>query len=491
MAHIHFQDISFSHGALTVIDGLTVDVHPGWTGIVGANGAGKTTLLKLMACILNPSGGSVSGPIKRIYLPQKPDTDLPGLEEFFYDWDEQARSIRESLGVKYGWFLRLSNLSSGELKRVQVAWALWNAPEVLLADEPTNHMDGETRRIIMDTLGKFEGIGVLVSHNRALLDNLCSRCFHMQAGIITPYRGGYTAMMTSRKREQKELEKKRSCMEQKVQSLRREAAKHRDLVSRAHRIRSKRNISRKDHDAKEKIDIARITGKDRSQGKKLERFSGRIERMEEDVSAIRVDRERSLYFAFKGSPAPGQSLISMGSRSIPLDAEQHRQLLCPEINIKTEDRILITGKNGSGKTTLLETIRQAAGSVRLLYLPQELTAQDTERIRKRFEFLDARGQGFIGSVIDRLGSDPERILASSAWSPGELRKMFFALGLLDEPECSMLDEPMNHLDLPSIECFEEALASVPVALLLVTHDEAFIGSWVHIRWHIEGEKLHI
>lgn len=124
MAHIHINHITYSYGATTIVEDLSCQFHPGWTGIAGVNGAGKTTILKLAAGILKPQTGYVSGPERRLYLPQLPDTSTEGLEEFFYDWDPPAAGLKEILRIRFERLFRLNTLSCGELKRLQVGRCL-------------------------------------------------------------------------------------------------------------------------------------------------------------------------------------------------------------------------------------------------------------------------------------------------------------------------------------------------------------------------------
>jgi ATPase subunit of ABC transporter with duplicated ATPase domains len=181
---LSFNSVSFSYpsSVTPVLENITADFQSGWTGITGDNGAGKSTLLMLAAGLLEPSSGSIAAGNRRIYCPQRTD-DLPGgWEDLFFTADGDALRIMSRLGIEGDWPYRWDSLSHGERKRLQLALALWRQPELLAVDEPTNHLDREARETIAGALESYSGIGLLVSHDRALLDRLCGNCFFFTRG---------------------------------------------------------------------------------------------------------------------------------------------------------------------------------------------------------------------------------------------------------------------------------------------------------------------
>jgi ATPase subunit of ABC transporter with duplicated ATPase domains len=141
-----------------------------------------------------------------------------------------------------------------------------------------------------------------------------------------------------------------------------------------------------------------------------------------------------------------------------------------------EDRIRIEGANGAGKTTLLDAlVASAARADRILYLPQELDPAAVVALAERLAGTDGETLGRILSLFAALGSDPDRVLrgAGATFSPGEARKLLLAEALGHHAWALVLDEPTNHMDLPSVERLESALEVYPGCVILVTHDDAF------------------
>ncbi|MCI0670066.1 MAG: ATP-binding cassette domain-containing protein, partial [Myxococcaceae bacterium] len=158
-----------------------------------------------------------------------------------------------------------------------------------------------------------------------------------------------------------------------------------------------------------------------------------------------------------------------------------------------EDRIRITGPNGAGKTTLVRALLAEAHipPERVLFLPQDLTADEAARTLEEVRGLPPAERGRVLSLVAALGVDPDRLLASARPSPGEARKLHMALGLGRHAWALVLDEPTNHLDLPSIERLEEALVAYPGALVVVTHDAHFANRCTSTRWHLEGGQVQV
>ena len=178
-AFLQFDGVSFAYPGMAdpLFAGVAAHFPEGsWTGIAGANGAGKTTLLRLAAGELQPSLGSIRRSGRAQYVVQRTDAPPEGWEEFLDAWDPAAMDARRLLGVEPEWAGRWDSLSHGERKRVQIASALWRGPEVLALDEPTNHLDAAAKGVLLAALKGFRGVGLVVSHDRDFLDELCSQC---------------------------------------------------------------------------------------------------------------------------------------------------------------------------------------------------------------------------------------------------------------------------------------------------------------------------
>lgn len=165
---------------------------------------------------------------------------------------------------------------------------------------------------------------------------------------------------------------------------------------------------------------------------------------------------------------------------------RRRRLEYPDLAIQPTDRIALTGANGSGKSTLVRQLLAAleVPPEQLTYVPQEIDADESRRKLDRARQLAKDELGHLMTIVSRLGSRPDRLLASAEPSPGETRKLLLALGMVHAPHIIIMDEPINHMDLPSIEALEAALADCPCSLLLVSHDQHFLDKLTRTTWHI-------
>jgi ATPase subunit of ABC transporter with duplicated ATPase domains len=168
-----FQNISFAYAKATqpLIKNLSVHFTRGWTGIVGANGVGKSTILKLATGGLEPQQGHVKIPDFVIYCPQRTDYAPDQLSDLISSMDGDAFEFKGRLGIEDDWIERWSTLSHGERKKAQIAVAMWRKPQVLAVEEPTNHLDAEAQDLLYAALSSFGNVGMLVSHDRRLLDD--------------------------------------------------------------------------------------------------------------------------------------------------------------------------------------------------------------------------------------------------------------------------------------------------------------------------------
>jgi len=159
------------------------------------------------------------------------------------------------------------------------------------------------------------------------------------------------------------------------------------------------------------------------------------------------------------------------------------------------DRIAITGANGLGKSTLIRHILDhlTVPDEHLIYLPQEIDLARTREIMASVQQLSHEQLGLAMTVVSGLGSRPERLLQHLDASPGELRKVLLALGVIRRPHLIIMDEPTNHLDLPAIESLEHELNDCPCGLLLVSHDLRFLSRITQTRWHLQqaGDEVSI
>ena len=485
---IIFHRVGFSYpdSAAVLLEGLDCHFSRGWNGIVGANGAGKTTLIRLALGTLQPLEGRVRTAGEAVYCPQRTDEAPAGLDVLLEDIDGEACRLRGRLGVGDDWLGRWDTLSHGERKRAQIAVALWRRPAVLAVDEPTNHLDAPARRMLEGALASYPGVGLLVSHDRELLDRLCRQCLFIETPRAVLRPGGFSSGAAEQENEEEAARREFEEASRQRQRLEREAVRRREVAARQQKRRSKRGLG-KDNDARFKCNLARMSGKDGNAGRQLRQLDGRLElaRQRQSEARFRARPELGIWLQ-SGQPrrewlfrlAPGVRELGGG-----------RRLSHEALAMRPRERVALTGANGSGKSTLLRGIVAAADSEngRLLYVPQEIAADEGVDLLRRIRALDKGRLGRVMTAVSCLGSSPERLLASGNPSPGETRKLLLALGIMREPHLVVLDEPTNHLDLPSIECLEEALDGCPCGLLLVSHDARFLQRLCRTRWQLEPE----
>lgn len=494
---LRFREVTFQYESMTapLFRGLTVHFSAGWTGVIGANGSGKSTLIRLAAGELEPRGGIVERPGRTISCAQRTDHPDPGLEDFLAAADGAALRLRGMLNIGDDWSIRWDTLSHGERKRSQVAVALWKEPHALALDEPTNHLDSGARALLVSALGSFRGIGILVSHDRELLDMLCARCLFLEPPDAALYTGSYSACVRQRRETDASLRRKHELARETMKKLDREMKRRQEKAAGADRKRSKRHLSPGDHDGRDKINRARVTGKDAVQGNLAHQLSGRLEKAAGQLRSTAVARVQVTGIRIDAAPARRDLLFRISEGVLSLGAE--RMLRFPALAMLPDDRVAITGLNGMGKSTLVRHILTGlnVSPERVMYIPQEFPSGMAEETVRRARSLAPDALGRAMTVVSRLGSQPERLLETENPSPGELRKLSFALGMAGEPHLVVMDEPTNHMDLPSILCLEEALEECRCGLLLVSHDSRFLcrvsRTWWRIHASEEGAGLRV
>ncbi|MEX2205541.1 MAG: ATP-binding cassette domain-containing protein [Myxococcota bacterium] len=492
---ILLRGVSFAYrDSVPLLSDVNLRLGPGWTGVVGANGSGKTTLLRLIARALEPEQGSVQHEPRTLELrlcPQRVDDASPEIEALAATHDGVARRLRAQLALREEELARWPTLSPGERKRWQIGAALAARPSLLILDEPTNHLDAEARAVLVPVLERFAGIGVLVSHDRELLDALSRETVRVARGRATPYRGSYTAARQTWQHDEAALRAEHASLRDATRALeRRIGERQTDFKHAEARMRtSKRMKGIHDSSARGRFKQTRRRSAMTQIGHEIARTHSVLERTREKLDAIELGKDvgRDLYLDF--TPAKAARLAVVQAAQI----RAGERVLLERVDLAFErgSRVWLRGANGSGKTTLLQAFARAASVApeRLLLLPQELGAAHERALLDEARALGADARGRLMALVAALGVEPRALLASAQPSPGEARKLAIALGLSRQVYGCLLDEPTNHLDLPSIERLESALASYPGALLLVTHDARLAARCTNVSWRVADRSI--
>ena len=299
--------------------------------------------------------------------------------------------------------------------------------------------------------------------------------------------GGYTAAHAQAALERESLTRERKSAKDELARLAQERDRREHEAARADARRSKRKIDPKDKSAKAKIDLAIFTGQDGARGRLSAQMGARMEAAQKRVAAAYVAKRYDGDLWLDARPCPRKTLVHIAPTDIPCGPGT---LAVPELFVGNTDHIAIVGPNGAGKSTLLSHIRTLlAPDLTVLDIPQEPTPAERERVLEGIRALSPAARGQVLSTVAQLNSDPDRILTGARTSPGELRKLMLAAGMLNHPVLIIMDEPTNHLDLHSTEALERALAAYPGALLLVSHDRAFLNACTTRTWEVRAGRV--
>ncbi|WP_022930978.1 ATP-binding cassette domain-containing protein [Treponema bryantii] len=502
---LEIQKLYFSYPSshVTLFEDFSLQFNDGWTCIAGSNGCGKSTLLKLIAGLLKPDEGrivrggqSTTGCV--IYCPQETAEVPENIYSVFWSDDNEVRRFFSMLHITEEMIARYDSLSGGEKKRIQIACALAEQPAVLLLDEPTNHLDEGTVRMISDTLALFDGIGIIVSHDRSFADSLCKHTVYLynearafsggrECVVCESYSGGLSKALELREQKAShnrgEWERLNSKAAGEKQRSRRLAEENERSKSRL----AKKNIDPRDHDAKRKIDVARLGGKDRSTGDAKANLDSQIQRTEAARDSVKKSLMRKEGFSVEGAGF-AKAIVIEESDIFASEEKTSYKLHIPRIVINPDSKIALTGQNGTGKSLfikhLISELEKSGRTKEVMYLPQEIPEVLKNQILSDFNELEDAERGAVLSTLYRLGSEPDNLQQGSV-SPGELRKLMISLVVEKPLSLLILDEPTNHMDITSVLALENALSSLSCALIVVSHDRAFLEKVTDVKLHAE------
>ena len=480
-------------GASPVIRNTTVSFEQGWTAVVGENGAGKSTLLAVAAGDLVPTAGErIVTPANSTILLVPQEVEYPGalIETFFDDWSKAALAWRARLRLDDEHPNRWASLSFGERKRWQLGAALARRPDMLLIDEPTNHLDGAGVDLLADALRTFAGVGVMVSHDRRLLEPLAERTVEVHAGRVRSIALGYTA---ARAAWQQLDQAQQQRAEDAKATARREAAAHaakrRDATEAAKRIGARTRMKGSgDSDARSAGARARVAKAAARHAQRARAARTRAARADKSAQKVRVDRRLGRGLSFEAIDLRRRRIVSLVQETIRIGERVLAENV--SLDVDASERIAILGANGTGKSTLLRRLQATCTlpAPSVFHLPQEISSAEADALIADVLARPPDERGTFLSLCAALGVPATDLLERQRLSPGEARKAQIADALGRRVAAMFLDEPTNHLDLPSIERLESALAEYSGAIVVVTHDLRFVEAIGAQPWKMPPAK---
>ena len=491
--------------------------------ITGPNGAGKSTFMKILTGELESSKGSVTRPKKlgilrqdqfafdehrvidavimgngrlwkalqeREILHAKPHealTDKDGMrmgelegiigEEDGYTAEADAAILLDGLGLEEPLHERkMRELQGGQKVRVLLAQALFGSPQVLLLDEPTNHLDLDSVHWLQDYLLEYEGVLIVISHDRHFLNSVCTHIADIDYQTIIMYNGGYDDMVLAKMAIRSRIESENAQREKKIAQLN-------EFIARfSAGTRSAQATSRK---------------------KEVERLQTA------DLARSNIARP---FIRFQMDQHSGKHPLEIKSVAKAYDGTK---VFAPfSASVSRGEKVALMGRNGTGKTTLLKSLVRNAPDLssdeeklfpidarngrlgpqrrRRLFRagPQRLDRKRHHRDRVAAQFDPMATQEQLRGVLGQmLFSGEDALKPTGALSGGEAARLIFCRLMLQKPNVLVLDEPTNHLDLESINALNIALQKYLGTVLLVTHDHDVIDEVATRIWHFENGRI--
>lgn len=461
---INIEHISKIYGEKVIFNDVSYGIHEGdKIGIIGINGTGKTTLLRIIAGLETPDSGQVTrqNGLKMAWLPQNPEfpadstvlSYVAGDGPDSWELESEAKTILNRLGIsEYGTLT--AQLSGGQRKRVALARTILHPADVLILDEPTNHIDNEMAAWLEDYLNRFRGVLIMVTHDRYFLDRVTNKILEIDHGSLYAYSANYSQFLELKA----EREEMALASERKRQSVLRMEL---EWAKRGCRAR---------------------TTKQRA----------RLERLE----------------ALKDGKAPAAAAsvemeaieTRMGRKTVELHHVSKsfgNKKLIDDFNyiVLKNQRLGIIGKNGCGKSTLMKLIAGLlepdmgeiiiGDTVRIGYFAQEIEDMDGRRrvidyIKDVAEYIQTKdGRISASQMLERFLFDSAmQYTPISKLSGGEKRRLYLLKVLSSAPNLLILDEPTNDLDIPTLTILEDYLDSFVGIVITVSHDRYFLDNVV-------------
>ncbi len=503
---LHVTDLSFRHGERVLFDRASAAISDGWkVGLVGRNGAGKSTLLKLIQGDLEADGGDINmtGRMRMGSVPQDPpggdiavidavlaaDTERSALlaeAETCHDGarladihmrleeigaaaaPSRAAAILSGLGFDTTAQSRpCGEFSGGWRMRVALAGTLFSDPDLLILDEPSNHLDLEAQLWLTEHLKRYRHTVLMVSHDRDLLNDVCDHIVHIDQHKLVSYSGNYDIFERTR-----------------AERLENDAAQRAKNEARRKHMRS-------------------FVDRFRAKASKARQSQSRLKMIEKLGPLAAVPVEEEIRFAFPppdqlASPIETIDQVSVGYGEGP---PVLRRL---DLRLDMDDRIALLGQNGNGKSTFIRLLSdrlkpregriRRSGRLRFGYFSQD-QEDELDYDGTPFEHMNrALGPGTpehkVRAQLGRFGFSRERgDLKVGLMSGGEKTRLLLALATRNAPHLLLLDEPTNHLDMDARESLIAAINDFEGAVVLVSHDTHLVKMVADQLWLVADGQV--
>lgn len=477
--------------------------------LVGSNGSGKTTLLRMVMGELDSDGGSIdkAGYVSVGYLPQdgisvsgktlfaeaesafgdilELQKNLEKAEEEMLEMDTSTDEYYDLIDLMGEWEQQLEDQEPGKMKsrierilhgmgfsesdferdtgefsggwqmRIALAKLLLQNPSLIILDEPTNHLDIVSQHWVEQYLKHYQGALIVISHDRAFLDEVTNRTLELKLGNLTTFKGNYSYYVDESDKRLETLRKAYANQQKEIKEVK-------DWINRF-----------------------------RSNVKKASMVQSRIKALEK-MELISIPRdEKKMFFRFPKSPPASAKVITISD----LHKAYGDNVIFDGLDLRIDkgDRIAVVGVNGAGKSTLariiagIETYQSGKVEIGINTVlgyfaqsqadeldPNNSVLEEVEKVAAGND--DANPRGALGAL---LFSGDEALKKTSVLSGGEKNRVALAKMLMHPANCMVLDEPTNHLDIKSKEVLQEAINLYEGTVILVSHDRAFLDGVVN------------